>query len=184
MEALPRPQSPPTNQAEHLAAVIQPVVAFMVLCSILIHGLSIPFFSLGRRVTTVTRTWSRPQTQSLPDWALHTRRVERAEDVVINHDPANIVERGQTGEGEKGGVKGNLSETEGPGYEKCDCVGQREDSTDAPTLAVTELDEGKEGNVPDHAEIVLEWKEGPHRIIERRTGPSEEVRLRLFPISS
>jgi sodium/hydrogen antiporter len=152
----------------------------MVLCSILIHGLSIPFFSLGRRVTTVTRTWSRPQ--SLPDWALHTRRVERAEDVVINHDPENIIERGQACGGRKDGVISNPPETEGPGYEKCDCAGQREDSTDAPTLAVAEPDEVKVDNVPEHAEIVFEWKEGPHRIIERRTGPSEEVRFRLFPI--
>ena len=64
-ETLPRPQIPPANQAERIAALIQPVVAFMVLCSILIHSLSIPFFSLGRRVTTVTRTWSRQP--SLPD---------------------------------------------------------------------------------------------------------------------
>jgi sodium/hydrogen antiporter len=152
----------------------------MVLCSILIHGLSIPFFSLGRRVTTVTRTWSRPQ--SLPDWALHTRRVERAEDVVINHDPENIMERGHTCEGKKDGVIGNPLETEGPGYEKRDCAGQREDSTDTPTLAVAEPDDVNVDNAPENAEIVFEWKEGPHRIIERRTCPSDEVRLRLFPI--
>jgi NhaP-type Na+/H+ or K+/H+ antiporter len=47
-ETLPRPQSPLANQAELLAAPIQPVITFMVLCSILIHGLSITFFSLGR----------------------------------------------------------------------------------------------------------------------------------------
>jgi sodium/hydrogen antiporter len=176
MKALPRPQNPPANQAEHLAAMIQPVVAFIVFCSILIHGLSIPFFSLGRRVTTVTRTWSRQP--SLPDWALHTRRVERAEDVVINRDPASIMELGQVGEGEKDGVTSNPSEMDGQEDEKWERAGQREDSTYAPTVTVTDPEEGKADNVPDGTEVVSEWKEGPHRIIERRSGLSEEVRFR------
>lgn len=174
-EILPRPQNPPANQAEHLATLIQPVVAFMVLCSVLIHGLSIPFFSLGRRVTTVTRTWSRQP--SLPDWALHTRRVERAEDVVINRDPANMMERGQAGEGAKDGPFTRPSVTVGPEDEKRDSAGPREDiaDPDALTVAVTESEEAKADNAPDGTEVFAEWKEGPHRIIERRTGPGEEV---------
>lgn len=174
VEALPRPQNPPANQAERLAAMIQPVVAFMVLCSILIHGLSIPFFSLGRRVTTITRTWSRQP--SLPDWALHTRRVERAEDIVINRDPASVMERGQVGKGEKD-MATNPSEKEGHEEEH---AGQREDSTDAPTVAATELEEAKADNMPDAKQVVVEWKEGPHRILERRTGACEEVRFRPY----
>ena len=47
------------QQIEFLRDTIQPIVAFIVLCSIIIHGLSIPGFSLGRRVHTLTRTWSR-----------------------------------------------------------------------------------------------------------------------------
>jgi hypothetical protein len=175
-EILPRPQNPPANQAEHLATLIQPVVAFMVLCSVLIHGLSIPFFSLGRRVTTVTRTWSRQP--SLPDWALHTRRVERAEDVVINRDPANMMERGQTGESAKDGLSTRPSVTVGPEEdEKRDIAVPREDSADADanTVAVTEPEEAKADNAPDGTGVFAEWKEGPHRIIERRTGPGEEV---------
>ena len=31
------------------------------------------------------------------------------------------------------------------------------------------------GNPPDGTEIVSEWKEGPHRVIERRAGPGAEV---------
>jgi sodium/hydrogen antiporter len=178
MEVLPRPQIPPANQAERLAATIQPVVAFMVLCSILIHGLSIPFFSLGRRVTTVTRTWSRQP--SLPDWALHTRRVERAEDVVINRDPASVMERGQVDEGEKDGVN-NPSETVGQEDEEREFAGQRKDSTDATTMAVTEPEEGKTDLAPDGAEVILEWKEGPHHIIERQTEPGDEVCFRPHP---
>ncbi|KAH9952695.1 Sodium/hydrogen exchanger family-domain-containing protein [Lactifluus volemus] len=177
IEMLPRPQIPPANQAERLAATIQPVVAFMVLCSILIHGLSIPFFSLGRRVTTVTRTWSRQP--SLPDWALHTRRVERAEDVVINRDPASVMERGEVDEGEKDGVKKNPSETVDQDDEKREFAGQRKDSTDATTMVVTEPEEGKVDIAPDGAEEVLEWKEGPHRIIERRAESGEEVEVEV-----
>jgi hypothetical protein len=152
----------------------------MVLCSILIHGLSIPFFSLGRRVTTVTRTWSRQP--SLPDWALHTRRVERAEDVVINRDPASIMERGQGGDGAKGGLMNrpmeavDLEEDE----KKIGAVpreGSADADADALTVAVTEPDEAKADNIPGGTEVFAEWKEGPHRVIERRTGPGEEVHL-------
>ncbi|KAF9071112.1 Cation/H+ exchanger [Rhodocollybia butyracea] len=40
------PHNPPRNQEELLALYIQPVVAFIVLGSSIIHGLSIPFYSL------------------------------------------------------------------------------------------------------------------------------------------
>ena len=141
----------------------------MVLCSVLIHGLSIPFFSLGRRVTTVTRTWSRQP--SLPDWALHTRRVERAEDVVINRDPASMMERGQAGEGAKDGLFDRPSVSVGHGEDSADA--------DALTMAITEPEGAKADNPPDGTEVFAEWKEGPHRIIERRTNPGEEVCLCL-----
>jgi hypothetical protein len=151
----------------------------MVLCSILIHGLSIPFFSLGRRVTTVTRTWSRQP--SVSDWALHTRRIERPGDVVINHDPASMMEYGQAGEGAREILSTRPSAVVGPDEdEKKDSVVQREDSVDADTVTVvvTELEESKADiNTPDCTEMFEEWKEGPHRIIERRTGPGEEVCL-------
>jgi NhaP-type Na+/H+ or K+/H+ antiporter len=182
-QILPQPQNPPANEAEHLATLIQPVVAFMVLCSILIHGLSIPFFSLGRRVTTVTRTWSRQP--SLSDWALHTRRVERPSDVVINHDPVSMMECGQAGEGAKEGLSTRTSVVVGPEDEKKDNAVSREDSVDADavTVVVTELEEFKADNeVPDCTEVFEEWKEGPHRIIERLTGPGEEVCLCFYVV--
>jgi hypothetical protein len=150
----------------------------MVLCSVLIHGLSIPFFSLGRRVTTVTRTWSRQP--SLPDWALHTRRVERAEDVVINRDPAGMMERGQAGEGAKDGLFGRPKVTVGNEEDdKTDSAAPRKDSADADalTVAMTDPEEARADNAPDGTEVFAEWKEGLHRIVERRTGPGEEVCL-------
>jgi hypothetical protein len=160
--------------------LIQPVVAFMVLCSILIHGLSIPFFSLGRRVTTVTRTWSRQP--SLSDWALHTRRIERPADVVINHDPVSMMECGQAGEGAKEGLSTGPSVVGPEEYEKKDSAVPREDSADADavTVVVAELEEFKADDAPDDTEVFEEWNEGPHRIIERRTGPGEEVCLCFY----
>ncbi|KAJ7648010.1 hypothetical protein FB45DRAFT_895015 [Roridomyces roridus] len=52
---LPNPNNPPANQQELLAATIQPIVAFIVLGSIVVHGLSIPFFSLSGSVSSHTR---------------------------------------------------------------------------------------------------------------------------------
>ncbi|KZO99241.1 hypothetical protein CALVIDRAFT_548788 [Calocera viscosa TUFC12733] len=55
------------DQQTFLAASIQPIVAFVVLWSILIHGLSIPFWTLSKRVNTLTSTW--PRSPSLqPEW--------------------------------------------------------------------------------------------------------------------
>jgi hypothetical protein len=88
-----------------LAETIQPIVAFMVLCSITIHGLSIPSFSLGRRVHSVHRTWSRHATATsggggLPEWAIATRHVERGDEkIVVNRDID--LERGSADEDEK-----------------------------------------------------------------------------------
>jgi NhaP-type Na+/H+ or K+/H+ antiporter len=76
------------HQAELLKQTIQPIVAFMVLCSIVIHGLSVPSFSLGRRVHSVSRTWSRRDTTGSqgPEWANQARMVTRGEDIIINRD--------------------------------------------------------------------------------------------------
>ncbi len=155
----------------------------MVLCSILIHGLSIPFFSLGRHVTTVTRTWSRQP--SLPDWALHTRRVEGPGDVVINHDPVSMMEHGQAGEVGKDGLSTRRSVMAGPEEdEKKYSTVSRGDSVDADavTVVVTELEDSKTYNTPGGTEVFAEWREGPHRITERWTGPGEEVCLLLYGV--
>lgn len=73
---LPTPQSPPKDQAEHLAATLQIIVSFVVLGSIIIHGLSIPFFTLGENVKTrtlsITRTWT-SRGATTPEWLLSVR---------------------------------------------------------------------------------------------------------------
>ncbi|KAJ7696280.1 Sodium/hydrogen exchanger family-domain-containing protein, partial [Mycena rosella] len=63
-------------QVALLARTIQPICAFMVLCSLAVYGLSIPSFSLGRRVHSVSRTWSRHTTVThavQPDWMDNVR---------------------------------------------------------------------------------------------------------------
>ena len=70
-----------------LALTIQPVIYFMVLVSVIVHGLSIPFFSLGRRVHSISRTWtSQSGTGPEPSWLSRVRRVGDPRDVEINHD--------------------------------------------------------------------------------------------------
>ncbi|CCM05702.1 uncharacterized protein FIBRA_07934 [Fibroporia radiculosa] len=74
---LPAPQYPPQNQAELLAATLQTIVSFVVLGSIIIHGLSIPFFSLGKnvrsRTVSMSRTWTSRGTG--PEWLSGVRRL-------------------------------------------------------------------------------------------------------------
>ena len=79
------------HQIEMVMDMVQPIVAFIVLCSITIHGLSIPGFSLGKRVHSLSRAWSRGDTTGsgpagAPDWTNQARLVTRGEDIVINRD--------------------------------------------------------------------------------------------------
>jgi hypothetical protein len=70
------PQNPPSSQQDLLAIALQPIVSFVVLGSILTHGLSIPFFSAGRRTLTLSRSMITDQ----PDWLQWVRRVPPQED--------------------------------------------------------------------------------------------------------
>ncbi|KAJ7055722.1 Sodium/hydrogen exchanger family-domain-containing protein [Mycena amicta] len=113
---LPTPNDPPANQQEHLAATLQPIVAFVVLGSIVIHGLSIPFFTLGGNMQMRTRSLfaSFTLTRGDPsDWLLSLRRGppvvpvrpagQQASGDVVELD----IEAGGDGEGEgEGGRRG------------------------------------------------------------------------------
>ncbi|KAI0063655.1 hypothetical protein BV25DRAFT_1824218 [Artomyces pyxidatus] len=77
LNRLEDPQSPPQNQQQFLAACLQPIVSFIVLGSIVTHGLSIPFFSFGRTLSSRTLSLSRTltrQNENVPDWLLWARR--------------------------------------------------------------------------------------------------------------
>ncbi len=202
------------TQVEMLMESIQPIVAFMVLCSITIHGLSIPSFSLGRRVHSVSRTWSRRDTMNstgrVPEWANQARLVTRREDIVINRDmdlrkPELDLEKGENEiigsldsrtsaevtidhsslapdlSGVEGGGQTMESQIKDQDLEhRPGVVGQmntpkrtRRDFMDQPD---------RKGQEPsDGTEMISEWKEGSHRVIERRTGPGSDVRLSLVP---
>ncbi|KAI0076338.1 hypothetical protein K474DRAFT_1663178 [Panus rudis PR-1116 ss-1] len=207
-EQLPHPHDPPEGQTELLAASIQPIVAFMVLCSITIHGLSIPFFSLGRRVHSVSRTWSRHDTfgrhHSLPEWANQTRRVERGEEIVINRD--RDLERGEveveekrsrresvTANGSSASEKEGMGEASSPTQTTSDEKERAHENAGEEEWGPMDRPEGvgekkdrdpaldaKEENLPDGEETIQEWDEGPHRIIEKRRGPGEEVEVEVL----
>lgn len=169
VEQLPPAHNPPQNQVELLAASIQPIVAFMVLCSITVHGLSIPFFSLGRRVHSVSRTWSRHQSTDLggPEWATQITRANGPEDIVINRDrdaSANAMELGQS---EK--IQSDTTTT-------VDAT-DREERVSIPEPESTPRDENPpDGSAKAGDETV--WREGHHLVIEHNRGPGNEVRFK------
>jgi sodium/hydrogen antiporter len=179
-ERLPQPHEPPQSQAELLAASIQPIVAFMVLCSILVHGLSIPFFSLGRRVHSVRREWSRRSTidtNNAPEWTQQTRRIRPGEDVVINRD--SMMERGEIPREER--EKAERGTREGSPDDsltakEAEKAHEREKAPERADSGIEVGEDKREEAPPDGDEILNEWQEGPHKVVEKRAGPGEEVR--------
>ncbi|KAH9054253.1 Sodium/hydrogen exchanger family-domain-containing protein [Lactarius vividus] len=69
------PQDPPQTQEDLLAIALQPMVAFVVLGSILTHGLSIPFFAVGCHSLTISRS-----VVDTPKWPLRVRRARHQVD--------------------------------------------------------------------------------------------------------
>lgn len=184
-ESLPAAENPTEDQVEMLAATIQPIVAFMVLCSITIHGLSIPFFSLGRRVHSVSRTWSRHQSMDVgPEWATHTRRVVRPEDIIINRDSA--LERGDLNviTDEKLVQREALEDLEGKSEEGLPSSA----SSGSPLKPASDesgdrfaINEGRPDTAPDGEIQDAEWKEGSDLVVERRAGPGTDVEVEVVP---
>ncbi|THV04332.1 hypothetical protein K435DRAFT_816998 [Dendrothele bispora CBS 962.96] len=182
-------------QTRLLARVIQPVCAFMVVCSVAIHGLSIPSFSLTRRLHT--RTFSRHTTHgghSGAEWATQARHVTRGDQIVINKDPEHL---GNTEAGRDGIDRAERGEAE-----KHDASSFRDSMLDADSQSMEEgalrstscvmahdrpLHVSANGQstptdlpLPEAGETIDEWQEGPHRIIERRRGPGEEVEVEVI----
>ncbi|KAG5644324.1 hypothetical protein DXG03_008682 [Asterophora parasitica] len=167
-EVIHKNNHPHSEQVELLSDTIQPIVAFMVLCSITIHGLSIPSFSLGRRVHSVSRTWSR---HAPPDWTNQARVVERGQDdIIINRD--SVMERGElTSEGKAPESRTLTSTTPSVNSEK--------DQGSVETKTEKEPTGGKDETPPDGTATAVEWTEPHHKIIERRAGPGEDVEVEV-----
>ena len=172
------------HQLELVRQMIQPVVAFMVICSITIHGLSIPGFSLGRRVHSVSRTWSRRDTigsrVGAPDWTNQARLVTRVEDIVINRD----LERGdEEREGEKtvtmpSMLTLNNDQTEDGSSKSSGAITEAQRDP-IPSIATEHQDQDDCGNQfpPDgKSNQTREWMEGDQRVVERNIGePGDDV---------
>ncbi|VDC06807.1 unnamed protein product [Peniophora sp. CBMAI 1063] len=104
-----------TEQTEVLKQTIHPIVTFVVLCSIIVHGLSIPFFSFGKNVRVRTVSLSRTLTANQntpPDWLLWARRPGTTSSRAPTRpgSPDNDAERGvlrQRGESARRGGDGD-----------------------------------------------------------------------------
>lgn len=73
------------DQTKNLMSALQPMVAFIILCSVLVHGLSICTFSLGKRIRTLSRTSS--SDSQTPEWLNQTRRAEiGSDDIQVNRE--------------------------------------------------------------------------------------------------
>ena len=107
---LPPPNNPPQTKLDILTLSIQPITYFVVLSSILVHGLTIGFFSLGRRVHSRVQSISRTFTQASvggdePSWMSRVKRVAAGEDIVINRDDDDEKVDLEKGQREKGDLK-------------------------------------------------------------------------------
>jgi NhaP-type Na+/H+ or K+/H+ antiporter len=137
-----------TQQVDLLRECILPIVSFLVLSSIVTHGLSIPFFSLSRRVHSITHTWSRNPSMDArrdePAWTTHARRIVPGQDIVVNRDD----EEGDLGVRQK-----------------------TQHSDDSETTARDEHEMTERAGTP----TLAEFREGNHLIIERKAGEGGEV---------
>jgi len=159
--------------------------------------MSIPFFSLGRRVHSITYTWSRNPSmdtrQDEPAWTTHARRIQPGQEIVINRDedPAEgdlgMLTREKTvdsatgeklspGEDESGGSSSStrrdeVIESRGPKREDSDDRSSQEERESAEGEAVLDEEAGDGRNTPPLAQ----YREGNHLVIERKRREGEEV---------
>jgi len=106
---LDAPRNPPLSQQDLLATALQPIVSFVVLGSILTHGLSIPFFSVGRRILAISRSLVVDQ----PDWLRRDApQVDTERAVHAGEDASGIVTE-EPQEWQKGEESPGLSDLAG-----------------------------------------------------------------------
>ncbi|EJT49251.1 Na+/H+ exchanger AnNHA1 [Trichosporon asahii var. asahii CBS 2479] len=161
-----------TSQVDLLQETIVPVVSMLVLASVLTHGLSIPFFMSGRRVHTLTYTWSRNPsiaTNNEPAWTTHARRIIPGQDVEINRDE----EEGDLGMQHRmeKSSHGDTTDSSHSGSQTRTIEGQGEKITEKRTRDGEEhvrvVNDGA-GTPP-----IAEYREGHDLIIEHRDGADD-----------
>lgn len=165
-----------TSQVDLLQETIVPIVSMLVLASVLTHGLSIPFLMSGRRVHTLTYTWSRNPsitTNNEPAWTTHARRIIPGQDVEINRDDEegdlglqHRLEKSSQGE-TTDSSQSHTYATGGPLLP--DTSSHRSGNTDTTRDGQEEV-EGEEG---DRTPPVVEYREGHDLVIEHRARGSD-----------
>jgi hypothetical protein len=147
------------------------------LSNVCLDGLSIPFFSLGKRVHSIRQTWSRHNTvEGRPEWEGQVRQLQPGEEIIVNRDDA--VERGEaTDSNEK---RESLPTSLGEGSSGSVDARTEVDREKAQGEHITSS-EGRKGQMggaaveKDEDMETTEWREGPHLVIERDPGHGEEV---------
>jgi hypothetical protein len=143
-----------------------------------LDGLSIPFFSLGKRVHSIRHTWSRRETiEGHPEWADQIRQIRPGEEIVVNRD--DVAERGEMPALDEKRRSAPTSELSGEGSSGTVDVRDQEHGT-GEHITSAEGRKGQMNGVPLGQEQdveTTEWREGHHLVIERDPGNGEEVRL-------
>ncbi|KAL2024687.1 hypothetical protein VTK56DRAFT_6888 [Thermocarpiscus australiensis] len=74
--AVPLAKLPPMSEHYALIALVWPIVAFIVVTSIIVHGSSVAVFTLGKHINTLTITMSYTQaTEEGPSWLNRLPRI-------------------------------------------------------------------------------------------------------------
>lgn len=119
-----------------------------------------------------------------PEWANQVHRVRPGEQIEIR--PDTLAERGELApvEREKSGGSSTetspsddltAAETEKAHLRNAEHVDEKTRTPPHTGGPTPPTESQKEENPPDGDELVNEWKEGNHRVVERRLGLDEEV---------
>ncbi|KAG8744739.1 hypothetical protein FRC10_009504 [Ceratobasidium sp. 414] len=146
-------------------------------------GLSIPFFSLGKRVHSIHQTWSRHNTieNNRPEWQNHTRQIQPGEEIVVNRDDA--VERGEAGRFNEKRESLPTTLGEGSGGSVDQHADIEREKVQGEHITSAEGQRGQMGGTAIEADQDLEtteWREGLDLVIERGPGHGEEVQVEVI----
>lgn len=148
-ERLPTPTYPPEDHLDVLSLVIMPITYFIILISILVHGLSIPIFTssrrLQRRVSSFQRTYT-AGSQAEPGWLSKVRRAGEPERSSSKDDDEKVEQ--------------TPSPSGSAEAEQADVMGSHNQGV--------AIEDG-------HPERITRWKEGGRTIVEDSEGEVVDV---------